>query len=61
MNKKKTHLIKFGPMKFDITDSWQTYCGEYFWTTWHGTTEPKDMTCKKCQKIWLALKDKDNE
>lgn len=29
---------------------WQTACGDVFWPTWKGTTNKKDVTCKKCLK-----------
>ena len=51
MANKKMHLIKYGPLKFHITDTWQTECGEYFWSTWQGTTDREHVKCERCLKI----------
>lgn len=54
MSKRKIHFIYWaklycsvGLMKY----GWKTWCGEFLWPWWKGTTEIEDVTCKKCQKI----------
>jgi len=51
MGKKKMHLIKFGPLKYHVTVCRQTICGEYFWPSWHGTTDREQVTCERCLKM----------
>lgn len=49
------HKIFFGPSRYNSPDCWHTYCGETFWQSYHGTTEGKNVTCKRCKNTDLFL------
>jgi len=69
-NKKVVHLIgwfkfcgivRFGPlpdrgMEIQETHTWgyKTACGQVFWPTLEGTTNRKDVTCKRCKKVYTV-------
>lgn len=58
--KKKIHKILFGRFfcfvgfkdASNSTDyGWKTACGEVLWPHWRGSTETKDVNCKRCIKV----------
>lgn len=57
----KLFWLKFTCAMPGMTWGWKTACGEKFWPWFRGTTERKDVTCKRCLKFLDKITDAELE